>query len=167
MNNLTIRRVERSDLDNCVQLEKICYPPTETATRDFIERRVEIYPDGFYVAEIDSELVGMINMGATHKNDITDEEFKKLIGHVRNGKNNVIFSLAVHPDHRGNGIAKQLVDKIITVSNKKEKGSILLLCKDHLIDFYKGLGFSYYKTSTSNFGGYKWHEMSLTLPSHS
>lgn len=167
MNNLTIRRVERSDLDKCVQLEKLCYPPIETATRDFIEKRIEVYPDGFYVAEIDGELIGMINMGATHKDDITDEEFKKLIGHVRNGKNNVIFSLAVHPDHRGHGIAKQLVDKIITVSNNKKKDSIILLCKDHLIDFYKGLGFSYYKTSSSDFGGYEWHEMSLNLPTRS
>ena len=62
---------------------------------------------------------------------------------------------------------KQLVDKIITVSNNKKKDSIILLCKDHLIDFYKGLGFSYYKTSSSNFGGYEWHEMSLNLPTHS
>lgn len=163
MDNIIIRRVERSDLNQCYRLEQLCYQPIETATKDFIEKRIEVYPDGFYVAEVNDTIIGMINCGATHKDDITDEEFKKLIGHVRNGKNNVIFSLAVHPDFRGKGIAKSLINRIISVSDQKEKKSILLLCKDQLVNFYQHLGFSYSKPSNSDFGGYTWHEMTFQL----
>lgn len=165
MDDITIRRVERSDLDACFTLEQQCYQPIEVATREFIEKRIEIYPDCFYVAVLNNKIIGMINCGATHKDDITDEEFKKLIGHVRNGKNNVIFSLAVHPDHRGKGIAKALINEIISVSDQKEKKSVLLLCKDQLVNFYQHLGFTYCKPSVSNFGGYTWHEMSIHLAS--
>lgn len=164
MNELHIRRVERGDLVACVHLEEQCYPPLEVAPRDFIEKRIEIYPDGFYVAELDGEIVGMVNSGATHKDDITDEELKYLIGHVRNGKNGVIFSLAVHPEHRGKGIARMLMDKIVEVSELKEKQKIVLLCKDNLIEFYTSLGFSYGGPSSSNFGGYTWHQMQYELP---
>ncbi len=166
MKDITIRRVEREDLDDCVTLEKICYQPIEQASRDFIEKRIEVYPDGFYVAEHNGRIIGMVNCGATHQDDITDEEFKKLIGHVRNGKNSVIFSLAVHPDYRGKGIAKTLLKQIINVSQDKEKNSVLLLCKDQLIEFYEHLGFAYNKTSNSDYGGYTWHEMSFPLSAH-
>ncbi|WP_136805600.1 GNAT family N-acetyltransferase [Desulfosediminicola flagellatus] len=164
MKTIEIRRVERSDLNGCVLLEERCYSPIEVAPRDFIAKRIEIYPDGFYVAEVNGEIVGMINTGATHKDDITDEELKYLIGHVRNGKNNVIFSLAVHPEHRGKGIARMLMDKIIEVAEGKEKQKILLLCKDNLVEFYTALGFEYVNPSNSDFGGFTWHQMEHKLP---
>ncbi len=164
MNEIQIRRVERSDLNGCTALEERCYAPLEVAPRDFIEKRIEIYPDGFYVAEVGGEIVGMINTGATHKDDITDEELKYLIGHVRNGKNTVVFSLAVHPEFRGRGIARMLVEKIYEVSEQKEKQKVLLLCKGNLIEFYTTLGFVYGGPSTSQFGGYTWHQMQYELP---
>lgn len=164
MSEVQIRRVERSDLQACVALEERCYQPIEVAPPDFIAKRIEIYPDGFYVAEVDGEIVGMINCGATHKDDITDEELKYLVGHVRNGKNGIVFSLAVHPDHRGKGIARKLMEQIIEISEQKEKQKIVLLCKDDLVDFYTALGFSYGGPSSSNFGGYVWHQMQYELP---
>lgn len=164
MSEIRIRRVERSDLQACVALEERCYQPIEVAPPDFIEKRIEVYPDGFYVAELDGELVGMINCGATHKDDITDEELKYLIGHVRNGKNGIVFSLAVDPRHRGKGIARMLMAKVIEVSEQKEKQKIVLLCKDDLVNFYAALGFSYGGPSSSHFGGYTWHQMQYELP---
>ncbi|WP_136797834.1 GNAT family N-acetyltransferase [Desulfosediminicola ganghwensis] len=164
MSEIRIRRVERRDLQACVALEERCYQPMEVAPPDFIERRIEVYPDGFYVAEVGSEIVGMINCGATHKDDITDEELKYLIGHVRNGKNGIVFSLAVDPRYRGNGIARKLMEKMIEVSGRKEKQKIILLCKDDLVDFYTALGFSYGGPSSSDFGGYVWHQMQYELP---
>lgn len=164
MDKIYIRRVERKDLNSCVQLEEWCYSPLEVAPRDFIAKRIEIYPDGFFVAELDGEIIGMINTGATHKDDITDEELKYLIGHVRNGKNSVIFSLAVHPEHRGKGIARLLMDKMIEVAEFKEKQKVILLCKDNLVNFYTALGFDYVSPSTSDFGGYIWHQMEYKLP---
>lgn len=164
MNEIHVRRVERSDLNGCFKLEKHCYDPVEVAPRDFIEKRIEIYPDGFYVAEYMGEIVGMVNSGATHKDDITDEELKYLIGHVRNGRNSVIFSLAVHPDHRGRGIARMLMEKLIDSAERKEKQNILLLCRNNLIAFYKSLGFYYGGPANAGLGGEILHQMQFELP---
>lgn len=163
MHRVAIRRVERRDLQACVDLERQCYSAREAAPEFHLERRIEIYPDGFYVAELGGKVVGMINSGATHKEDITGEEFKHLIGHVRNGRNSVIFSLAVHPTHRRKNIARQLMEKLIEVAEEKEKMRILLLCRDNLIDFYQRLGFIHGGLSGSDFGGYRWHQMHYDL----
>lgn len=164
MKELHIRRVERRDLDDCFKLERQCYDPLEVAPRDFIGKRIEIYPDGFYVAEYRGEIVGMVNSGATHKDDITDEELKYLIGHVRNGRNSVIFSLAVHPEHRGRGIARMLMAKLIDSAEQKEKQKILLLCRNSLIEFYKSLGFYYSGPANARLGRDILHQMHFELP---
>ncbi|MCP3850988.1 MAG: GNAT family N-acetyltransferase, partial [Gammaproteobacteria bacterium] len=85
------------------------------------------------------------------------------IGHVRNGKNGVVFSLAVYPDHRNKGIASLLIKEIVRVSKSKQKKNILLLCKDNLVDFYRDLGFGYGGLSSSKYGGSTWHEMRYPL----
>lgn len=163
MEKVQIRRVERRDLEACAQLEHQCYSPLEAAPRNHLERRIEIYPDGFYVAKSGGRIVGMINSGATHKDDITDERLKHLVGHVRNGRNCVIFSLAVHPDFRRANIARMLVTKLIEVAEYKEKQRVLLLCRENLLDFYRRLGFGYGGLSRSTFGGFNWHQMHYDL----
>ena len=164
MKTIVIRRVERRDLNACHEIEQACYPPLEAATREYLAKRIEVYPDGFFVAEHDGRVIGMINSGATHKDDITEEEFKNLIGHVRNGRNSVIFSVAVLPEYRLRGIAARLVEKLIEVATEKQKQRILLLCKEELISFYSSLGFRYSGKSRSDFGGYSWHQMQYELP---
>lgn len=164
MTELQIRRVERADLDACCGLENVCYDLLEVAPRDFIEKRIECYPDGFYVAEVNGQVVGMVNSGATHKDDITDEGLKYLTGHVRNGRSAVIFSLAVHPDYRLKGIGRKLIAQMINVAEKKEKQRILLLCQEELIPFYTSLGFSQVGLASTNFGGKMLHQMEFVLP---
>ena len=164
MNTVHIRRVEYADLEACCMLENLCFDEMEIAPRDFIEKRIELYPDGFYVAEIEGRLVGMVNSGATHREDITDEGLKYLSGHVRNGRNAVIFSLAVHPDFRRRGIGRALVEQMIRVAAEKEKQRVLLLCQEERISLYTTMGFVKVGLVTSNFGGRLLHQLEYMLP---
>lgn len=164
MEKIVIRRVKREDLDSCLHIEQVCYSPLEAATRDYLEKRVETYPDGFYVAEFRGEVIGMLNSGATHKDDITEERLKNLVGHVRNGRNAVLFSIAVLPEYRLRGVATKLIEKMVEVSADKEKQRILLLCKEELVSFYSNQGFRYAGRSSSDFGGFTWHQMQFELP---
>jgi N-acetylglutamate synthase-like GNAT family acetyltransferase len=94
---------------------------------------------------------------------MTDEELKDMTGHVKDGRNMVVFSLAVLPEFRGDGISKQLMLRFIEVSKGLKKEKILLLCKSELIPYCQNYGFLYGGKSKSTHGDFEWHEMNLVL----
>lgn len=163
MENLNIRQVTLDDLNICHKIESTCFLPSEAAPRESIEKRISMFPEGFLVAEYEGNIVGQINSGATNKEDITDEEFKKLIGHDSDGKNIVVFSLAVLPDYQKKGIAGQLMVRFVENSRNSGRGKVLLICKSDLVHYYSNLGFSYGGVSASRHGGFEWHEMAMPL----
>ena len=91
----------------------------------------------------------------------TREKIQKRIELFPDGKNIVIFSLAVLPEFRGTGISKKLMSKFIEVSKALKKEKILLICKSELIPYYKKYGLFYGGKSKSTHGGFEWHEMYL------
>ncbi|MFN3531443.1 MAG: GNAT family N-acetyltransferase [Candidatus Brocadia sp.] len=162
MDYVKIRHVTIHDLDACYAVESVCYT-SDAATREKIKKRIELFPEGFLVAELKGLIIGMINSASTNKEDITDESFKDMVGHVKDGKNIVIFSLAVLPEFRGTGVSKKLMSMFIEVSKTLRKEKILLICKSELIPYYKKYGFFYAGKSRSVHGGFEWHEMYLPL----
>ena len=163
MSEMIMRNAKLSDLDQCFEVESAGFPEEEAASKESIKTRIETFPQGFLVAELNGRIIGLINSASTDKEDITDEELKKMIGHDINGKNMIVFSLTVLPAYQKRGIAQQLMMKFIEESKKLNKKKILLICKSHLIEYYKRLGFDYIGLSTSTHGGAEWHEMSLRL----
>ncbi len=162
MTDLKIRRVKDNDLDDCYRVESAGYT-SDGATREKIQKRISLFPEGFLVAESMGEIIGIINSASTDKEDITGEELKDMVGHKKDGKNMVIFSLAVLPKFQGNGISRKLMDRFIDVSKGLKKEKILLLCKSELIPYYQNYGFLYGGKSKSKHGGFEWHEMFLLL----
>ena len=159
---LKIRQVNEYDIDGCYRTESACYT-SDGATREKIQKRIMLFPEGFLVAEYEGCVIGLINSASTDTEDITDEELKDMIGHVKKGRNMVIFSLAVLPEFQGNGISRKLMDSFIEASKNLKKEKILLLCKTELIPYYQKCGFLYGRKSRSKHGGFEWHEMYLPL----
>lgn len=159
---IKIRHVEEHDLSACYNVESVCYT-SDAATKEKIKKRIQLFPDGFLVAELNKRVIGIINSGSTNEEDLTDEAFKDMVGHVADGKNIVIFSLAVLPEFRRNGISKKLMTKFIEISKTLKKEKILLICKSGLIPYYQKYGFLYGGKSKSRHGGFEWHEMYLPL----
>jgi ribosomal protein S18 acetylase RimI-like enzyme len=160
---VVIRRVTRLDLDACFEIEARSFLPSEAASRENIARRIEMFPEGFLVAESDGRVVGHINSGSTSKDDITDEAFKAMVGHDSAGENVVVFSLAVLPEFRKQGIATRLMLRFVEDARQLGKRRILLICKADLIPYYRGYGFAHLGKSASTHGGFQWHEMCLPL----
>ena len=158
-----IRLVEETDLDVCYAIEQTCFPASVAATREQIEKRIHMFPEGFLVAEMDGQIVGMLNSGATNKDDITDVALKHMVGHESNGKNIVIYAVAVLPEHQMKGIARQLVNLFIEQARYLGKEQILLICKSSLTVYYATFGFEERGQSKADFGGFEWYEMALTL----
>ncbi len=158
-----IRQVTLADLAACHAVETACFPPAEAAPLENIRRRIELFPEGFLVAERAGELIGMVNSGATHDDDISDEGFKRLINHDSAGANIVIFSLAVLPVYQRQGIAGELLKAFIARSRRLGKRRVLLICKPAMIAYYARFGFVDAGPSGSTHGGARWHEMRLEL----
>ena len=150
------------DLDGCYEVESRCYT-VEGATKERIAKRIELFPQGFLVAEINGRIVGIIDSSSTDKDDIANEELKDMVGHEPEGKNIVIFSLAVLPEFQKKGISKLLMTEFIAVSKELHKSQVLLICKEGLIEYYRNFGFAYVGKSRSKHGGFEWHELRLQL----
>jgi len=163
MHSLLIRNVLPKDLDECFQVETSGFSPEEAASIETIQLRMEMFPQGFLVAELNGRVIGMLNSAATDKDDISDEALKQLIGHDPAGRNMVVFALAVLPEYRRRGIANQLMQRFAAEARKLGKENILLLCKQHLIAYYERLGFEHVSLSKSTHGGAAWHEMKMRL----
>ena len=163
MPELIIKPVSPADLDACHRIESQSFSVEEAASYERLALRIKEYPQGFWVAELDGELVGHINSGATNSDDISDEEFKALVGHDPLGSNQVVFSLAVLPQMRRRGIAQKLMEHFIVEIRRAGKKYILLLCKENLLAYYGRLGFEKRGLSASTHGGAVWYEMALRL----
>ena len=163
MNDTFIRNVLPKDLDECFLVETSGFPPEEAAARETIKLRIDTFPQGFLVAEVDGKIVGILNSASTNKDDISDEELKQLIGHDAEGRNMVVFALAVLPEFQKRGIARQLMLRFADEARKLKKEKVLLLCKHHLIAYYERLGFIHAGLSKSTHGNAEWHEMRLNL----
>lgn len=160
---LKIRNGRVEDLEECFILESKTFPECEAASKENIKIRLSQFAEGFIVGEVDGKIVAHINSGAIDKDDITDEEFKSLIGHDSNGRNIVIFSVAVDPEYQGLGIASKMMREFIEVSKKLKKKNILLICKENLIGMYEGMGYEKRGVSASTHGGAVWYEMVYSL----
>ena len=162
MDDVKIRYVNEHDLNACYAIESVCYT-SDAATIEKIQKRIQLFPEGFLVAELNGQIIGMINSGSTNKEDITDEAFKDMVGHEKDGKNIVIFSLAVLTEFRGIGVSKKLMTKFLEISKALKKEKMLLICKSELIAYYLKHGILYGGKSRSTLGGFEWHEMYLPL----
>ena len=163
MSNISIREVSISDLDRCYEIESTAYAGDEAASREKIENRINVYPEGFLVLEINGKVAGLINSGATDNVQLSDEDFKELVGHDPKGKKIVVMSVAVHPQFQKRGLAGKLIMVFIDKMKTMGKSEIHLICQTGLIDIYSRYGFEYLGVSDSEHGGLDWHEMSLAL----
>lgn len=163
MNEVMIRHVLPKDLDECFTVETSGFPPEEAATRETIQLRMETFPEGFLVAEVEGRVAGILNSGATNQDDISDEELKQLIGHDPAGKNMVVFALVVLPEYQKQGIARGLMSRFVDEARQRGKENVLLLCKQHLIAYYEKMGFAHVGLSKSTHGGGEWHAMRLAI----
>ncbi len=162
-NDFIIREVKEEDLQRCFDIETISYGGEEAASSEKILKRIKTYPEGFILLETNGEVAGFINCGACHKVELSDEEFKELVGHDSSGKHIVIMSVVIHPDYQGKGYAGILIKNFIEKMKNLQKQEVHLICQTSLIDMYAKYGFKYICESGSDHGGLSWHEMILDL----
>jgi len=157
------RNAQPSDAIRCFKIETAAYEGDEAATLEKIAKRIEVYPDGFLVLEAEGEIVGFMNCGCAHDVEMSDEEFKELVGHDPDAPNVVIMSVVVDPAQQGKGLSRALMVEFVGRMKQMGKSAIYLMCKEHHVPLYERFGYSYLHPSISDHGGMAWHEMSMEL----
>lgn len=157
------RNAQPSDAIRCFEIETSGYEGNEAATLEKISKRIEVYPDGFLILEVEGEIVGFVNCGCAYDVEMSDEEFKELVGHDPNAPNVVIMSVVIDPSQQGKGLARALMVEFVGRMKQLGKSAIYLMCKEHYVPLYERLGYSYLHPSISDHGGMMWHEMSMEI----
>lgn len=160
---MKIRTATIGDLDRITEVESICFPAAEAATRKSLQDRLSCYPNHFWLMEDDEKLVGFVNGMVTNFPHLTDEMYEDASMHNENGDWQMIFGVDVIPEYRRQGVAEQLIRLVIEESKRQGRMGIVLTCKDALVHYYAKFGFIDEGISDSEHGGVTWHEMRLSL----
>jgi len=160
---ITFRNATLNDLEPITIVENLCFPPNEAATVESFTKRIQVYPEHFWLLESNDELIGFVNGMVTNQETISDDLFGNAQLHDKNGKWQSIFGIAVAPQHRNQGYATQLMNHLIAEAKSENRNGVILTCKSHLIPYYERFGFADRGVSASVHGGEVWHDMTLTF----
>ena len=158
-----IRTATMADLPAIAQLEAICFPAAEAATEESFTRRLEMYPNHFWVLMDGDALVSFVNGMATDEPDLRDEMYDDATLHDENGTWQMIFGVDTHPDYRRQGCAGKLLEHVIGQAKAQGRRGLVLTCKDKLVSYYAKFGFTSEGISQSTHGDVIWYQMRLTL----
>lgn len=154
-----IREAGLRDLDQAAAIEAAGFPPAEAAGREDIRRRIETFPESFFVAESKGRLIGFVNGAVSDEIALPDSAYHDLGGHNPQGCCQQIFGLNVLAEYRRRGIGEALMRHMIRSAYIRGKKAVILTCKEHMIPFYTRLGYTLMGRADSSHGGACWYEM--------
>lgn len=158
----TIRNVKIEDLDQVTEVEALCFPVAEAAVEASFRQRIETFPDSFFVAEDENgRIIGFINGCVTDERTIRDEMFEDSGLHHTEGLYQSVFGLDVIPEFRRQGVAADLMNRLMQEAKARGKKGMILTCKDRLIHYYEKFGYRNLGLSASVHGGAVWYDMLL------
>ena len=158
----TIRNVKIEDLDQVTEVEALCFPTAEAAVEASFRQRIETFPDSFFVAEDENgRIIGFINGCVTDERTIRDEMFEDSGLHRPEGLYQSVFGLDVIPEFRRQGVAADLMNRLMQEAKARGKKGMILTCKYRLIHYYEKFGYRNLGLSASVHGGAVWYDMLL------
>ncbi len=115
---IIIRQVEEKDIDEIVELSKICFPNMEPWTRAHLKSHINIFPEGQFCVEYDGRIIGASSSLIIDFNEYEDRHtFDEITdrGYITNhdpeGKHLYGISIMVHPDFRRLHIGTRIYEK--------------------------------------------------------
>ncbi len=160
---LTIRRATLADLDVIASLEAAAFLPSEAASREAYAARLARFSDRYWLLLVDGTPVTLVGGSLSNETELRDEMYADASLHNPDGRIQMIFSVATHPDHQRKGYAATLLRAAIDACRTEGREALILTCKDFRIPYYASFGFVDEGPSASSHGGFAWHQMRLDL----
>lgn len=162
--NTHIRTARPSDLRVLAEIEAICFPAAEAASKESLARRLEVYPDHFWLLETETgEVVAFVNGMAADEPVLRDEMYENAALHREDGAWQMIFGVDTLPRYQRQGCAARLLDHAIAQARAQGRRGCVLTCKAALVHYYEKFGFVSEGVSQSAHGGAVWYDMRLTF----
>ncbi|WP_256759329.1 bifunctional GNAT family N-acetyltransferase/carbon-nitrogen hydrolase family protein [Cohnella sp. WQ 127256] len=112
-----IRNIVRTDFDNLIALQNICFPNMGPWKIDQLESHVRTFPEGQICVELDGEIIGSCSSLIVNFDDYLEQHTYSEItdkGYIRNhnprGGNLYGMEVMVHPDFRRMKIGRRLYE---------------------------------------------------------
>ncbi len=157
---MKIRNAQLSDIDRVHQIEKESFIESVQDSIEVIEKRFRIYPEGMFVVERDHLVAGCIITACINDLElVTSNDLKNMALHDANGKLLVVLSVMVSKCCHGKGYGTAMMKHVIKYARFHKKSAVVLMCREHLIPYYRKLNFKLLKKSSSDKGGVVWFEM--------
>ena len=159
------RTILKSEAEQAVTIEHICFPPNEACSRQAMLTRIENASEQFLVAvdKTTGKLAGFINGLSTYEDKFRDEFFTDISLYDPKGENVMILGLDVLPEYRNRGLAREIVRNFSIMEKEKGRKTLILTCLDEKVKMYEKLGFIDKGMADSTWGGEEWHEMTYSL----
>ena len=122
---ITIRQATLSDLDEMLAIEEVNFSSEEALSRQSLEESIRKTADTFLVARDENQLVGYV-LGESQSLHPTWIEIR---------------SLAIHPDHRRQGLGTLLLANLKQVALEGGVKFLRLTCPDDLLSYFEMNGF--------------------------
>ena len=152
------------DLDDIVKIENASFSEAEAGSKKVYSDRIDKLKGTFLVAKNDDdELVGFIVGPAVKDRYIKDRMFNKTPKNLMLGGHQLVFSIAIDPEFRGQGIGSELLKHFEENAQKAHRETISLTCLEDRIPFYEINGYIDKGISDSNHGNETWHNMEKAL----
>ena len=158
---MEIRKATIEDLDAITALEAACFPAAEAAPRESFKKRLEVFADRFWLLWEGDRLVSMVNGMVTDREELVDEMFADATIHQADGKWQMIFGVATHPEYQRRGLAAKVLQRAIADCKAEGRKGLILTCKEQKLHYYAKFGFVREGVSVSEHGGALWYQMRL------
>ena len=153
-----------ADLAAVAAVEGACFPAAEAATEKDFAARLAVYPNHFWLLEEDDgTLVSFVNGLVTDEPRLRDEMYADASLHNEHGAWQMVFGVNTLPQYRRQGLAGQVLERVIADARAQGRKGCVLTCKDKLIHYYEKFGFQNEGVSASTHGGVVWYDMRLTF----
>ena len=126
---ITIRQVTLSDLDEILAIEEANPSSEEAFSRQSLEESIRKSAGTFLVARDENQLVGYV-LGALVSRSYTQTSLNLEIKRV-----------AIHPDHRGQGLGTLLLATLKQVAVEEGVKCLRLTCPDDFLSYFEMNGF--------------------------
>lgn len=165
MEKYEFRSIRQEEAEQAVRIEQICFPPNEACSEKCMKERIAKVPELFLVAvdKVNGRIAGFLNGLATDEYSFWDDFFTDADLHKPGGKNIMLLGLDVLPEHRKQGLARELVFQYLRREREKGRGMLVLTCLQNKVKMYKQMGFADRGIADSNWGGEEWHEMTYHI----